>query len=134
VFIAAGVFLVVAYNLELFGGAFHSDLWFAIAWGGFPAITAAFAQDGRLTVAAVLVAGACVALSAAQRTLSTPVRRLRRRAAAVDGTITLRDGTVERFGAEAIGAAPEAALKLLSLALPILAVGLVIASRWPDGP
>jgi hypothetical protein len=129
VFIAAGVFLVVAYNLELFGGAFHSDLWFAIAWGAFPAITGAFAQDGRLTVAAVLVAGACVAISAAQRELSTPVRRLRRRVAAVDGTITLRDGTVERIGAEAIGAAPEAALKLLSLAMPLLALGLVVASR-----
>ncbi|HEX5936849.1 MAG TPA: hypothetical protein VFZ75_04025 [Actinomycetota bacterium] len=129
VFIAAGVFLVAAYNLELLGGAFHSDLWFAIAWGGFPALTGAFAQDGRLTVAAVLVAGACVAISAAQRALSTPVRRLRRRVAAVDGTITLRDGTVEAIGAEAIGAAPEAALKLLSLAMPILAVGLVAASR-----
>ena len=133
VFISAGVFLVVAYNLELFGGAFHSDLWFAIAWGGFPAITGAFAQDGRLTVAAVLVAAACVALSAAQRTLSTPVRRLRRRVASVDGTITLQDGTAEPIGPEAIGAAPEAALKLLSLAMPLLAVGLVIASRWPDG-
>ena len=96
VFIAAGVFLVVAYNLELFGGAFHSDLWFAIAWGGFPAITGAFAQDGRLTVAAVLVAAACVALSAAQRTLSTPVRRLRRRVASVDGTITCRTGPPSR--------------------------------------
>jgi hypothetical protein len=129
VFIAAGVFLVVAYNLEVFGGAFHSDVWFAVAWGGFPAITGAFAQDGRLTVAAVLVAGACVAISAAQRELSTPVRRLRRRVASVDGTITLRDGSVEPIGAEAIGAAPEAALKLLSLAMPILAVALVIASR-----
>src|SRR5207245_368438 len=41
-FIAAGAFLLVAYNLELFGGAFHSDLWFALAWGGFPALTAYF--------------------------------------------------------------------------------------------
>ena len=57
VFIAVGAFLVVAYNLELFGGAFHSDLWFALAWGGFPALTGAFAQDGTLSVAAVLVAG-----------------------------------------------------------------------------
>src|SRR6266540_3953668 len=32
-FVAVGAFLVVAYNLELFGGCFHSDLWFAIAWG-----------------------------------------------------------------------------------------------------
>ena len=128
-FIAVGVFLVVAYNLELFGGAFHSDLWFAIAWGAFPALTGAFAQDGRLTIAAVLVAAACVAVSAAQRTLSTPVRRLRRRVDEVEGTITHRDGTVEAIGPETIGAAPEAALKLLSLAMPILAVALVIARR-----
>ena len=70
-------FLVVAYNLELLGGMFHSDLWFS-SLGGFPALTGAFAQDGRLERAAVLVAGACVAISAAQRVLSNPVRRLRR--------------------------------------------------------
>ena len=28
-FVAFGAFVVVAYNLELFGGAFHCDLWFA---------------------------------------------------------------------------------------------------------
>src|SRR3954452_14024324 len=27
-FVAAGAFIVVAYNLELFGGRFHSDFWF----------------------------------------------------------------------------------------------------------
>jgi hypothetical protein len=129
VFIAAGAFLVVAYNLELLGGAFHSDLWFALAWGGFPALTGAFAQNGRLSVAAVLVAAACVAISAAQRALSTPVRHLRRRVAAVEGTITWRDGTAEVLGAEAIRAAPEAALKLFSLAMPLLAVGVVLARR-----
>jgi hypothetical protein len=45
-FVVVGAFLVVAYNLELFGAAFHSDPWFAIAWGGFPALTGAFAQEG----------------------------------------------------------------------------------------
>jgi hypothetical protein len=126
-FIAAGAFLVVAYNLELFGGSFHSDLWFAVGWGGFPALTGAFAQDGRLEIAAVLVAGACVAISAAQRALSTPVRRLRRRVVAVEGTITLRDGTTEPMGADVIRTAPEAALKLLALAMPLLATALVIS-------
>jgi hypothetical protein len=126
-FIVAGAFLVVAYNLELFGGAFHSDLWFAIAWGGFPALTGAFAQDGRLEVEGVLVAVACVAISAAQRVLSTPVRRLRRRVVAVEGTITLRDGTTEPIGADVIRTAPEAALKLLALAMPVLAAALVIS-------
>jgi hypothetical protein len=127
VFIVAGVFLVVAYNLELFGGAFHSDVWFALAWGGFPALTGAFAQDGRTHASAILVAGACVAISAAQRVLSTPVRRLRRRVATVEGTITLRDGTTEPMGAEVIKTAPEAALKLLSLAMPLLAAAFVIS-------
>jgi len=130
-FIGVGAFLVVAYNLELFGGAFHSDLWFALAWGGFPALTGAFAQDGTLSVAAVLVAAACVAISAAQRALSTPVRRLRRRVVAVEGTITLRDGTTEAIGAEAIRGAPEAALQLLSVAMPLLAVAFVVARRVP---
>jgi hypothetical protein len=128
-FIAVGAFLVVAYNLEVLGGAFHSDLWFALAWGGFPAITGAFAQHGRLEVPAVLVAAACVAISAAQRALSTPVRRLRRRVAAVEGTITLRDGTTEAIGAESIRTAPEAALQLLSVAMPLLATAFVIANR-----
>jgi hypothetical protein len=126
-FVVVGAFLVVAYNLELFGGALHSDLWFAIAWGGFPALTGAFAQDGKLEVAGVLIAGACVAISAAQRALSTPVRRLRRRVAAVEGTITLRDGTTEALGADVIRTAPEAALKLLALAMPVLATAFVIS-------
>ena len=83
VFIVAGAFLVVAYNLELFGGAFHSDLWFALAWGAFPVLTAAFAQTADVRVAALVAAAACALLSAAQRVLSTPVRDLRRRAVEV---------------------------------------------------
>jgi hypothetical protein len=126
-FIAAGTFLVLAYNLELAQGRFHSDAWFALAWGGFPALTGAFAQEGRLTVPAVVVAAACVALSAAQRELSTPVRRLRRRVASVSGTITLDDGSTEAVDAASLRAAPEAALKLLSVAVPLLAAGAVLA-------
>ncbi len=126
-FIVVGVFLVVAYNLELLGGTFHSNVWFAIGWGAFPALTGAFAQDGKLDFAAVVVAGACVAISAAQRVLSTPVRRLRRRVATVEGTITLRDGTTEPMGAELIKAAPETALKILSIAMPLLATAFVLS-------
>ena len=32
----SAAFVVVAYNLELFGGAFHSDLWFAARLGRVP--------------------------------------------------------------------------------------------------
>ena len=38
-FVVAGALMVLAYNLELFGGRFHTDFWFAAAWGAFPALT-----------------------------------------------------------------------------------------------
>jgi hypothetical protein len=129
-FVVAGSFLVVAYNLELFRGAFHSDAWFALAWGGFPALTGYFAQTGRLSVAAVIVALACSLVSTAQRTLSTPVRRLRRDVELVEGSLRLRNGSTEAIDAVALRATPERALRWLSLAIPLLAVGLVV-NRWP---
>jgi hypothetical protein len=129
-FVVIGSFLVVAYNLELFGGAFHSDAWFALAWGGFPALTGYFAQTGRISVAAVIVAVACALISAMQRTLSTPVRRLRRDVEVVEGSLRLRNGSTEPLDSPALRATPEAALRWLSIALPVLAVGLVV-NRWP---
>ena len=125
--IPVGVFLVLAYNLELFGGKFHSDLWFALAWGGFPVIVAYLAQAGTLRPPAVLLASACVGLSAVQRTLSTPVRRLRRDVAEVRGTLVFRDGTRTQLTDAALRAAPERALKLLSLTVPLLALAAVLA-------
>ena len=126
-FVGAGGFLVVAYNLELFGGAFHSDLWFALAWGAFPVLTAAFAQTASVSVAAVLAAAACAAISAAQRVLSTPVRRLRRSVRSVRGEVELADGSIEALDATALRSAPEDALRWLSFAMPLLAAGLLVA-------
>jgi hypothetical protein len=126
-FIVAGAFLVVAYNMELFGGVVHSDLWFALAWGAFPVLTAYFAQTGTVRIEAVLAAAACAAISAAQRTLSTPVRRLRRTVVGVRGEVELNDGTRERIDASAIRDAPERALRWFSLAMPLVATALVIA-------
>lgn len=126
-FITVGGFLVVAYNLELFGGAFHSDAWFALAWGAFPVLTAAFAQTATVTVEAVVAAAACAALSAAQRVLSTPVRRLRRRATHVSGEITYANGTTQPIDAATLRATPERALRWLSLTVPLLAAAMLLA-------
>jgi hypothetical protein len=126
-FIAAGVFLVLAYNLELFGGAVHSTLWFALAWGAFPVLTAFFAQTASVTGAALALAAGCAAISAAQRALSTPVRRIRRDTTAVRGEITLRDGSIQPLSADSLRLAPESALRWLSLAMPLLAAAALIA-------
>ena len=126
-FVAFGCFIVCAYNLEWFGGGFHADAWFALAWGAFPALTASYANALKITPEGALVAAACFALSAAQRTLSTPVRDLRRRIRRVEGTIERRDGTIEPIDASTLRAPAETALRWLSLAVPLLAVGAVVA-------
>jgi hypothetical protein len=130
VFIGIGGFLVPAYNLEWFGGRFHTDLWFAVMWGGFPALAGGFSQTGRIDVPIVLISAGCGYVAAAQRRLSTPVRSLRRRATAVTGQISYDDGTRVPLDAAAMTQAPEGALRLLWIAMVLLAVGLVI-TRWP---
>jgi len=110
VFVLAGAFLVVAYNLELFGGAFHSDLWFGLAWGAFPLLAAYFVTAETLTAGALLAATFALLSSLAQRTLSTDVRDIRRRG--LGDVATLK--------------APETALRLFSLAMVSLAAALVV--------
>jgi len=82
-FVVAGAFIVVAYNLELFGGAFHSTLWFALAWGALPALSAYVVQAETVRVEAVAAALYAALLSYAQRVLSTQVRAARRQ----EGTV-----------------------------------------------
>jgi hypothetical protein len=110
VFIAFGAFIVAAYNLELLGGAFHSDLWFALAWGAFPLLTAYFASARNLDWAPVAGAAFAVCSSLAQRVLSTEVRFARR-----------------SVGDPALTRPLERALQLLSAALPLLAGAVLLA-------
>jgi len=124
-FVVVGAFLVPAYNLELAGGRFHNDTWFAIAWGGFPAFTGYFVNALSIRPAGVLVAAACCLLSAAQRRLSTPVRRLRRDTAGVSGEQQLIDGQVLELTRARLMEPLEGALSALWLALVLLAAGLV---------
>lgn len=112
-FVAFGALVVVAYNLELLGGAVHTDLWFAGAWGAFPVLTAYFASAERIRGEAVAAAVFALLVSLAQRRLSTEVRRVRR-------------GAELPPDAELVLRAPEAALRLLAIALPALAGALLL--------
>jgi hypothetical protein len=123
-FVAAGVALVLLYAFE--APLVHSDLGFALAWGAFPVLTAAYAT-GAPPLPAVAVASAAAMLSLAQRVLSTRVRAVRRRSLSVDGEVRYRDGSRETLDAEGLIAAPEGALRILWLAVVALAVGLLLA-------
>ncbi len=126
VFVAVGAFVVVAYNLELFAGRLHSDIWFALDWGAFPLLTAYFACAGRLSGEALAAAAFAALCSYAQRRLSSPVRRLRRKVAAVSGVLELEDGRREPVTHETLLAGNEAALRALTAALIALAVALAV--------
>jgi hypothetical protein len=125
-FVAVGGFLVVAYNLELFGGFFHTDLWFGLAWGAFPLLTGYFAIAEQLTVEAVLAAVFALLTSLAQRKLSTQVRTVRRRVDAIAGAMTMADGTRRDITADTLIGSPEAALRLLAAAMVSLAAALLV--------
>jgi hypothetical protein len=123
--VALGAFLVLAYNLELAGGRFHTDAWFALAWGGFPAFTGYFVNALSIRPAGVLVTAACCLLSVAQRRLSTPARELRRRTAEVTGLQRMTDGSTVELSTTSLAEPLEGALQALWVALVVLAVGLV---------
>ncbi|MDQ6819734.1 MAG: hypothetical protein M3076_05245 [Actinomycetota bacterium] len=120
-----GALMVVAYNLELAGGRFHNDAWFAIAWGAFPAFTGYFVNSLQIRPAGLLVAGACCLLSVAQRRLSTPARELRRRTISLTGEQRLKDGRVIELTSTRLADPLEGALSVMSVALVLLAAGLL---------
>jgi hypothetical protein len=130
-FVLAGGFFVVAYNLELFGGRFHTAFWLAFAWAAFPALTSwwvntlSFASL-KVDVAGALVAAGCFGLVSVQRTLSTPVRRLRRKTLSISGEQRLDDGTVIPLTAAEISGPLDASLRGLSWAVVVLSIGLVV--------
>ena len=125
-FVAAGTFAAVAYNLELFRGRFHGDLWFALFWGAFPVLTGYFAVAGAVRAAAVAGSIFAFALSLAQRRLSTQVRDVRRRVATVSGTIERTDGSSEPLTRASLIEHAESALRSLTVATVLLAVALVL--------
>jgi heme O synthase-like polyprenyltransferase len=111
-FVAFGAAVVVAYNLELFGGLVHTPLWFAGAWGAFPALTGFFASAQSIRLEAIAIAAFALVTSLVQQRLSVEVRAARR-----------------QMGDASLARPAETALQLLSLAMPLLAGALLLA-RW----
>lgn len=135
--IVFGVFIVFAYNLELGKGFFHRDIWFGLAWGAFPVITAYVAQTHTLGLGAMLMALFALLSSMAQRKLSLQSRFWRRKVIQLQGHYHLRgDGPVvpgvsvwgKRYNlrlGDIIGPA-DLALKYMNGAVVALAIGLLI--------
>jgi len=126
-FVVVGVLFLPAYNLELLGGALHGDLWFAVGWGAFPALTGYFVNAEKIALPGLLGAGGCLALSVAQRRLSSPARELRRRTSSVTGVRERADGGSEALSRAGLLAPLDGALAALSLGIVVTACALVAA-------
>lgn len=126
-FVAAGAFIVMAYNLEWFSGRFHTTFWLAASWGAFPALTGYWACAQTLRASALLAAAGCFMLTVLQRRLSTPARELRRRTVSLRGEQRLRDGSVVALDRARIAAPLEGALRACATGVVLLAAALVAA-------
>jgi demethylmenaquinone methyltransferase/2-methoxy-6-polyprenyl-1,4-benzoquinol methylase len=122
VWVTLGVALALFYPLELSGGRLHSDLWFAMGWGAFPLLTSYWVNALELSWPALLGAAYAIATSYAQRRLSTWVRLVRRRATAARGELVLDDGGRRPLDAASLIAAPESALRWLTVATVTVAM------------
>jgi hypothetical protein len=124
-FVLIGVALVLAYNLELLGGALHSDQVFALGWGAFPVLVGGFAQTGAIELPVVLGAAFAAATSLAQRYLSNWARRLRRGGLRVEGFVERAGEQREVLDVAVLTTPAEAALRALAAAHVLLAAALV---------
>lgn len=107
-------FFVFAYNLEWFGGAFHTDRWFAFSWGGLPVLSGYVMQTNRVSASAVLVALSMALLSMVEIKASRPYKELKRLAPAAGSAEFL---LLERY---------EAILKSVSLGVIALGCALLL--------
>ena len=107
-------FFVFSYNLEWFKGRFHTDRWFAFAWGFLPVVAGHIIQTNTISAAALVLATSMALFSLVEIKASRPYKDLKRqRQSMSEGEKLL----MQRY---------EAILKSISLGVILLGAGLLI--------
>jgi hypothetical protein len=107
-------FFVFAYNLEWFGGKFHTDHWFAFSWGFLPVLAGRLIQTNTISLESVLLAVSMAFFSYVEIKASRPYKERKRRGIAIgEGERLL----MQRF---------EMILKSISLGVIFLGAGLLM--------
>lgn len=107
-------FFVFAYNLEWFGGRFHTDGWFAFSWGFLPVLAGELMQTNQVSGAGLLLGAGAALLSRVEITASRPYKALKRR----PGPLAPEERDVQ--------ARYETVLRSVSLGVILLALGLFL--------
>lgn len=104
-------FFLFAYNLEWFGGRFHTDEWFAFSWGVLPVLGGYLIETNAISLPVVAVAGAMGLLSLVEINASRPYKEIKRSGREEHRTFQRRY---------------EQILKGVSLGVILLAVGMIL--------
>lgn len=107
-------FFVFAYNLEWFGGKFHTDGWFAFSWGALPVAAGYIMQTNRISLPALTLALAMALFSLIEIKASRPYKELKRRWPHLTAA---EDALLVRY---------ETLLKCVSLGVLLLGAGLLL--------
>jgi hypothetical protein len=107
-------FFVFAYNLEWFGGKFHTDGWFAFSWGALPVVAGYIMQTNRISLPALILALAMALFSLIEIKASRPYKELKRRWPHLTAA---EDALLVRY---------ETLLKCVSLGVLLLGAGLLL--------
>jgi len=107
-------FFVFAYNLEWFGGRFHTDQWFAFSWGGLPVLAGYIMQTNSISLSALILALSMALFSAVEIKASRPYKELKR---------GLQDYNAEE---QVLLKRYETLLKCISLGVILLGGGLLL--------
>ena len=107
-------FFVFAYNLEWFGGRFHTDRWFAFSWGALPVLAGYIMQTNRISVSALILALSMALFSSIEIKASRPYKELKRKRPNLNS------------GEEALLQRYETLLKCISLGVILLSGGLLL--------
>ncbi len=107
-------FFVFAYNLEWFGGRFHTDRWFAFSWGGLPVLAGYIMQTNSISLPVLLLALSMALFSSIEIKASRPYKELKRRWPNLSGE---EQALLLRY---------ETLLKCISLGVILLGGGLLI--------
>lgn len=107
-------FFVFAYNLEWFGGRFHSDAWFAFSWGFLPVLAGYIMQTNKVSLWALTLAVAMALFSTVEIKASRPYKELKQRVA------------ILKEEEKAVMSRYESILKSISIGVILLGAGLLI--------
>jgi len=128
-FIVTETFFLLAYNLEIANGKFHSDLSFAFSWAALPVIISYYANALAVTSAVILVALASAATAGIEINLSRWCKDWRRRSSLKE--MKFEDGSTLSMTTAQLITKPEKCLKLIVVAVDLVAVGLILFRVLP---